>query len=299
MAIDIRQLRYFLAVAAERSFTRGAERLHMAQAPLSKRIQELEEEMGVQLFDRDSRPIALTPAGHLLREEALHVVHRMSQLQATMRRFIAAERPRFVIGLVPSTLYAGLPELIARFRAQMPGLDVALAEMDSFEQMAALKEGRIDVGFDRIVVEDPLITHMVLREEALAVALPAQHPLLDQALLDRDGGVPLADIAQMPLILYPGMPRPSYADIILSFFHDRDLVPAAIVEVRELQTALAMVAAGAGACIIPQSVRHHARTDIGYARLSERLTAPFLLRRRAGPMPDHLQSLLALYETGG
>ncbi len=294
MAIDIRQLRYFLAVAAERSFTRGAERLHMAQAPLSKRIQELEEELGVQLFDRESRPIALTPAGHLLREEALHVVHRLDQLQATMRRFIAAERPRFVIGLVPSTLYAGLPELIARFRAQTPGLDVALAEMDSFEQMAALKEGRIDVGFDRIVVEDPLIAHMILREEPLVVALPAQHPLLQE-----DGGVSLAAVAELPLILYPGMPRPSYADLILSFFHERDLTPAAIVEVRELQTALAMVAAGAGACIIPESVRPHARTDIGYARLAERLTAPFLLRRRAGPMPDHLKSLLTLYEHGG
>lgn len=293
MVIDVRQLRYFLAVAAERSFTRGAEQLHMAQAPLSKRIQELEEQLGVQLFDRESRPISLTPAGHLLREEALHVVHRMDQLQATMRRFIAAERPRFVVGLVPSTLYAGLPELVARFRAQTPGLDVALAEMDSSEQMAALKDGRIDVGFDRIVLEDPLVTHMLLREEPLVVALPAHN-----ALLDAPAGVPLAAVAQLPLILYPGMPPPSYADLILSFFHERDMAPASIVSVRELQTALAMVAAGAGACIIPESVRHHAHTDIGYAPLEEKLTAPFLLRRRAGPMPQHLKALLALYERG-
>lgn len=291
MAIDVRQLRYFLAVAAERSFTRGAQRLNMAQAPLSKRIQDLEEELGAQLFDRESRPISLTPAGHLLREEALHVVHRLDQLQATMHRFIAAEQPRFVIGLVASTLYARLPEVIARFREETPGLEIVIREMDSLEQVAALKEGRIDIGFDRIVVEDPLITHMVLREEQLAVALPPLHPLLDT-----DDDVSLVDIAAMPLIVYPGMPRPSYADLVLSFFHDRDLVPASITEVRELQTALVMVAAGAGACIIPDSVRRHGRTDIGYASIAEKPTAPFLLRRRTGAVSDPLKKLLSLYQ---
>lgn len=291
MAIDIRQLRYFLAVAAERSFTKGARHLHMAQAPLSKRIQDLEEELGAQLFDRDSRPVALTPAGHLLHEEALRVVHRLDQLQATMRRFIASERPRFVIGLVPSTLYARLPEVIARFRESMPELEVVLAEMDSLEQVAALKEGRIDIGLDRITVDDPLVAHMVLREEPLAVALPAHHPLLAH-----HGKVRLADIASLPLIVYPGTPRPSYADLVLSFFHERDLALSSVIEVRELQTALVMVAAGSGACIIPDSVRRHARTDIGYAQIEEKLTVPFLLRRRVGAMSANLKSLLSLYD---
>jgi len=290
MAIDVRQLRYFLAVAAERSFTRGARRLNMAQAPLSKRIQDLEEELGTQLFDRESRPISLTPAGHLLREEALHVVHRLDQLQATMHRFIAAERPRFVIGLVASTLYAHLPEMIARFRDESPGLEIVIREMDSIEQVAALQEGRIDIGFDRVMVENPLITHMVLGEEPLAVALPPLHPLLDTG-----GDISLTDIATMPLIIYPAMPRPSYADLVLSFFHDRDLAPSRVIEVRELQTALVMVAAGMGACIIPDSVRRHGRTDIDYAAIAEKPTAPFLLRRRAGAMSDPLKTLLRLY----
>lgn len=291
MAIDIRQLRYFLAVATERSFTQGARRLNMAQAPLSKRIQELEEELSVQLFDRESRPISLTPAGRLLQEEALRVVRGMDQLQATMRRFIAAERPRFVIGLVPSTLYARLPEVIARYREKASEIDIVLAEMDSLEQVAALKDGRIDVGFDRIVVDDPLIVHMALREEALVAALPGGH-----ALLGERGSVSLASIATMPLIVYPSISRPSYADLTLSFFHERNLIPPSIVEVRELQTALVMVASGAGACIIPESVRRMSRSDIGYATIDERLTAPFLLRRRAGSIPANLQTLLSLYD---
>lgn len=291
MAIDIRQLRYFLAVAAERSFTQGARRLNMAQAPLSKRIQELEDELSVQLFDRESRPITLTSAGRLLQEEALRVVHGLDQLQATMRRFIAAERPRFVIGLVPSTLYARLPEIIARFRDEVSGVDVALAEMDTLEQVAALKDGRIDVGFDRIVVDDPLLIHMVLREERIIVALPVGHELT----LENDS-VRLADIASMPLIVYPSLPRPSYADLIVSFFQDRDLMPPRIVEVRELQTALVMVASGAGACLIPNSVRRLARSDISYVSIDETLSTPFLIRRRAGAMPQNLQKLLSLYD---
>ncbi|WBO23266.1 LysR family transcriptional regulator [Sphingomonas abietis] len=291
MTIDIRQLRYFLAVAAERSFTQGARRLNMAQAPLSKRIQELEEELSVQLFDREKRPITLTPAGHLLREEAIRVVRGLDQLQATMRRFIAAERPRFVIGLVPSTLYARLPEIIARYRAEAGDLDIALAEMDSIEQVAALKDGRIDVGFDRIIVDDPLVVHMLLREEPLIVALPSGH-----ALLAGGAEVALADIASLPLIVYPGAPRPSYADLTLSFFQERDLMPPNIVEVRELQTALVMVASGAGACIIPESVQRLARSDIGFAPIKEMITAPFLLRRRAGAMPENLQRLVRLYD---
>ena len=291
MTIDIRQLRYFLAVAAERSFTQGARRLNMAQAPLSKRIQELEEELSVQLFDRESRPISLTPAGRLLQEEALRVVRGLDQLHATMRRFIAAERPRFVIGLVPSTLYGRLPEIIARLREEMLGVDIVLAEMDSLDQVAALKDGRIDVGFDRIIVDDPLIVHMILREEPLVAALPDGHELLI-----RGSGVGLAEISALPLIIYPGTPRPSYADLTLSLFQKRDLTPACIIEVLELQTALVMVASGAGACLVPESVRRLARSDIGYVAIDDIVTAPFLLRRRKGDVPDALQSLLSHYD---
>ncbi|WBO20689.1 LysR family transcriptional regulator [Sphingomonas abietis] len=287
----IRQLRYFLAVAVERSFTQGARLLNMAQAPLSKRIQELEDELSAQLFDRDSRPIALTPAGRLLQEEALRVVRGLDQLQATMRRFIAAERPRFVIGLVPSTLYGRLPEIIARLREETSGIDIVLAEMDSLDQVAALKDGRIDVGFDRIIVEDPLVVHMVLREEPLVAALPHGHEFLL-----RGGSVGLAEIATLPLIVYPGTPRPSYADLTLSFFQNRDLMPTGIIEVRELQTALVMVASGAGACLIPESVQRLARSDIGYVTIDEPVTAPFLLRRRIGEIPDTLQKLVRLYD---
>jgi DNA-binding transcriptional LysR family regulator len=162
--------------------------------------------------------------------------------------------------------------------------------MDSLEQVAALKDGRIDVGFDRIIVDDPLIVHMALREEPLVAALPRQNALVAR------GKVRLEDVTSLPLIVYPGAPRPSYADLILSFFHERNLVLPKVIEVRELQTALLMVASGGGVCIIPESVRRLARSDIGYAGIDEPITVPFLLRRRTGGMSENLQRLLSLYD---
>ena len=176
--MEIRHLRYFVTVAQERNFTRAAEKLHIAQPPLSRQIQQLEEEVGMVLFDRDSRPLRLTEAGRLFYEHAAQVLERFDDLRTMMRRFREAERPRFVIGFVASTIYAALPNLIRRFRAETPGLDVSLVEMVSLEQIAALKDGRIDVGFGRIRLDDPAVRRDVLREERLVVALPLSHPLL-------------------------------------------------------------------------------------------------------------------------
>ena len=124
--MEIRHLRYFVTVARERNFTRAAEKLHIAQPPLSRQIQQLEEEVGMVLLDRDSRPLRLTEAGRLLYEHAAQVLERFDDLRTMMRRFREAERPRYVIGFVASTIYAALPALIRRFRAETPGLDVSL-----------------------------------------------------------------------------------------------------------------------------------------------------------------------------
>ena len=103
--MDSRQLRYFVAVARERNFTRAAAKLHIAQPPLSRQIQQLEDELGVALFDRSSRPLALTDAGRLLFEQAVQVLDRMGEMKAMIRRLLEAEKPRFAMGFVGSTLY--------------------------------------------------------------------------------------------------------------------------------------------------------------------------------------------------
>jgi LysR family transcriptional regulator, benzoate and cis,cis-muconate-responsive activator of ben and cat genes len=275
--MEIRHLRYFVTVARERNFTRAADKLHIAQPPLSRQIQQLEEEVGMVLLDRDSRPLRLTEAGRLLYEHAAQVLERFDDLRTMMRRFREAERPRFVIGFVASTIYAALPHLIRRFRAETPGVDVSLVEMVSLEQIVALKDGRIDVGFGRIRFDDPAVRRDVLREERLVVALPLSHPLLEQ-----EGPLSFAELAAEPLILYPRVPRPSYADQVISIFRDRGLEPHIAHEARELQTAIGLVAAEVGICIVPTSVQRLRRDDVVYRELIEQnITSPIIMSRRA------------------
>jgi len=296
--IELRHLRYFLAVATERNFTRAAERLHMAQPPLSRQIQQLEEELGVSLFDRDSRPLALTTAGALFYDQAQQVVQRMDELKTMMKRFVAADRPRFVIGFVPSVMYARLPTVIRGFREAAPNVDLGLIEMTSLEQEAALKEGRIDAGFGRVRFEDPAVQREVLREERLAVALPLGHPLLAG-----ERPAPLAALGDETLIVYPREPRPSFADQVLSLFHDQGLEPGRIQEVRELQTAVGLVAAGAGVCIVPASVQRLERGDVLYRDLVEPATSPIILSHRRGDRSPWLallcEVICRLYQTWG
>lgn len=287
--MDIRQLRYFLAVATERNFSRAAERLHMAQPPLSRQIQQLEEEIGALLFDRDSRPLVLTDAGRLFYEQAIQVTRRMDEMIETMRGFIASSQPRFIIGFVPSVLYARLPDIIREFRRTAPDVDLRLVEMMSIEQIAALKEGRIDVGFGRMRFDDPAVERRVLREEPLVVALPFGH-----RLLAGERAIDIAALSEEVLILYPREPRPSYADQVLSLLSDHGVTPAAVHEVRELQTALGLVAAEDGVCIVPSAVHMMGRRDIIFRELAQPATSPILISHRKNDPSPHLESMIGI-----
>ncbi|SCW72968.1 DNA-binding transcriptional regulator, LysR family [Sphingobium faniae] len=285
--MDVRQLRYFLAVAAERNFSRAAERLHMAQPPLSRQIQQLEQEVGAVLFDRDSRPIALTHAGRLFYEHAVQVTRRLDEMQDAMRAFVTSNRPRFIVGFVPSVLYARLPDIIREFRRAMPDVDLSLVEMMSIEQIAALKEGRVDVGFGRVRFDDPAIAREVLREERLVAALPQGH-----RLLRGEKPIDLARLADEAVIVYPREPRPGYADQVLSLLGDHGIKPAVIHEVRELQTALGLVAAEDGICIVPASVHIMGRRDIIFRELVQKATSPIIISHRKNDDSPHLTTLI-------
>lgn len=285
--MELRHLRYFIAVANERNFSRAAEKLHIAQPPLSRQIRQLEEELGLVLIDREARPLRLTEAGRLFYEQASQVLTGVDQLQTLMQRYARAERARFVIGFVGSTIYGPLPMLIRRFRAAAPHIDLHLAEMATLEQISALKEGRIDVGFGRLRFDDPAIRRAILEEEPLVAALPLDHPLTagDQPL-------GLAQLAQEVLIVYPRPTRPSYADQLLSLFRDHGLEPLQVMEARELQTAIGLVAAEAGICVVPASVERLRRDDVVYRPISDAdATTPLIMSHRTDDMSAELELL--------
>ena len=286
--VELRHLRYFVAVAEEQSFTRAALRLHVAQPPLSRQIQQLETELGVVLIERGSRPARLTDAGRVLFEQAVQILDRVAELRAIARRMTAARLRRFSIGFVPSTLYGHLPAILRDFRSARPDTEVIVLEMTTMEQIAALKEGRIDVGFGRIPFDDQAITRQCLRNEAMIAALPEEHPALQ-----KPGALGLRDLTDDRLIVYPKAPRPSYADQVLALYRQHDLRPAAVQEVRELQTALGLVAAGMGICLVPASVERLQRSGVRYRALDDpSATSPIIMSQRLHDRSPELAVIL-------
>ncbi|MFC0810691.1 LysR substrate-binding domain-containing protein [Paracoccus panacisoli] len=275
--MDLRQLRYFVAVARERNFTRAAEQLHIAQPPLSRQIQLLEEELGVELLSRSARPVRMTEAGRLFYEQALQILGRVEQMAESTRRVGRNQNRVLSIGFVPSTLYGGLPGLVRKLRSRAPTLDIQLLEMLSTQQIAALKEGRIDIGFGRLRHADPGVASTTLREERLTVALPRAWPLSETS-----APIPLKALGGRKLIIYPSEPRPSYADFVLTLLREAEVGPIEVQEVREIQTALGLVAAEAGVCIIPMSARQM-RSDVVFRPVADpQATSPVILSHRAG-----------------
>ena len=288
--MDLRQLKYFVAVADTRNFTRASERLHIAQPPLSRQIQLLEEELGVQLILRNSRPLRLTEAGRMFYEQALQIINRVDQLKTATRQIGLNQRRTLSIGFVASTLYGGLPMLVRKLRHGYPDVDIQLVELTSMQQFAALKSGRIDVGFGRIRSNDTTVARTVLREERLVLAIPPGTPLAADT-----GRVGLKELNGQRLIVYPKEPRPSFADHVLSLLSDQGIRPSEVHEVREIQTALGLVAAESGLCLIPASAR--LRSDLRYRLVDDpRATSPIILSHRLNDNAwyiDAIQQLLA------
>ncbi len=273
--MDFRHLKYFVAVADEQNFTRAAERLHISQPPLSRQIQDLEEELGTPLFERGSRPLKLTDAGRFFYGHATRLLEQAAQAVRSTKRVAQLER-RLVIGFVASTMYGALPLLVRKFRAANPHTELALTEMSTVDQIEALKAGRIDVGFGRVRLDDPSIKREILREERLVVAIPAEHELAAT-----DGPLTLPDVAAHPLLVYPRTPRPSYADQVLSLLRDLALEPASVLEVQEMQTALGLVASGMGLCVVPASVHRLRPDEVVYRPLAEpQATSPIIMSTR-------------------
>lgn len=289
--MELRQLRYFIAVARERNFSRAAEILHMAQPPLSRQIQLLEEELGVLLIDRSHRPLTLTEAGRFFYQQAGQIIARTEHVREQTRRIGLSRRERYIIGCVGSTLYGGMPDLVRRMRIRWPDLDFEIREIASTEQVSALKEHRIDLGFGRVRFNDREVERLTLREERLVLALPKGHPKSFS-----NEPVALTELQNEPLVVYPSQPRPSFADEVLNMLEELGVSPSHVDEVREIQTALGIVAAGVSLCIIPAASQRQRPDDVCYRMIKdENATSPIIMsyrREEAGSRIEEIKQII-------
>ena len=287
--MDLRQLRTFCIVAEELNLTKAAERLHMTQPPLSRKIKTLEEELGSRLFIRGNQGLSLSATGQYLYDHAHQLFDKVESITKTIQRIERGEKPLLNIGFVPSVFHDQLP-LFVRELIRKDEVELTLAELTTYQQVQALKSGRIDIGFGRLHIDDPDVVQEVLFEEPLIAALPESHPLA--------GTTPsLKDLAQFPLILFPAK-RPSMADIIEKLFDRHNISIKVAQEANELQTALSLVAAGLGVTLVPEQVWCVQRQGICYVRLNDdSITTSVICSHRKGeensPLIKELKTTLA------
>lgn len=245
--MDLRQMRYFLAVAEERNFNRAAERLHMAQPPLTRQIHALEEDLGVALFTRTSKGVELTEAGAALLEEVPNLLSLAQRARDRAQRAGQGLTGRLDVGTFGSGVLDVIPRMLARFHAQRPDVRIVLHNQTKAEQIDALRERRISVGFNRIVPpESDLVVETVLRER-MVVALPVRHALTARKRLT------LGDLADQPMILYPNQPMPGLAQRVTGAFTREGVRLRIEQEVEDVLTATALVAGGFGLCVTTES----------------------------------------------
>jgi DNA-binding transcriptional LysR family regulator len=247
--IEIRHLRYFVAVAQELSFRGAALRLHISQPPLTRQIQQLEEELGVELLSRHSKGVDLTPAGVHFLEEAeniLTLTDRAAERTALVGNGLLG---RLDVGIFGSATLDVIPKLVLSFRNTHPNVDVALHNLGRHEQLKALREKRLTVGFNRFVADEPDIVAETVLIEGLQVAMRRGDPLSKQA------EVSVSELADRPLVLYPSAPRPSFLDRVVNLCRHAGFEPVVAQEVDDVTTAVALVASGFGVSVVPDSAR--------------------------------------------
>jgi DNA-binding transcriptional LysR family regulator len=262
--MDLRHLRYFAAVAEERHFGRAAERLHMAQPPLSQAIRRLETELGVRLLHRTTRRVELTAAGNAYLERARAILAEVDDAADLARRVAAGAVGRLVLGCVGSATYSVLPALSRRLSAELPGVDFSFrGEMLAPDQAEALRSGAVDVALLRPAVVDSTLTTHGLRRDRLVVALPADHAL---AALRR---VRAVDLAGTDLIVHSAERRSVMYGVVLRLLSDAGVEPRVRHEVGETSTLVTLVAGGLGAAVVPEPVAALTLPGVVYRPLVE------------------------------
>jgi DNA-binding transcriptional LysR family regulator len=269
--IELRHLRYFITVAEELHFGHAAQRLHMAQPPLSQQIKQLETLLGFQLFERTKRSVELTEAGLVFLSESRNLLKQLDQAVETGRQVSRGEQGQLVLGFVSSAAYNVLPELLRAFRAEVPQVRLELHELPTTQQVQGLQAGKIDVGLLRPPVEDKTLNLRVIKREPMVVALPEAHPLSGSPSeqTPEQTQIELASLAQEPFILFPRLLSPRAYDQIISLCQQAGFSPNVVQEAMQMQTIVSLVAGGMGIAIVPISLQNMQRTGVVYKPLVE------------------------------
>jgi DNA-binding transcriptional LysR family regulator len=259
--MELRHLRYAVAVADTLNFTRAAERLHIAQPPLTQQIRALENEIGLTLFDRTNRKVSLTAAGAVFVEHARRILRDVEGMTAASQRVHRGEEGRLVIGFLSSIAFDYFPRVMRTFRTRYPAAQVELLEMKHLPLLNALRSGTVDLAFIRKFFDDPAIrVQQVLLERFVAI-LPAGHPLSKHRTIDP------SRLAEESFVTVMKRGAPSVYAHTISICRKAGFEPNVVQEANDIQACVGLVSGGIGVSIVPDSIRKLAIPGVTYCEL--------------------------------
>jgi DNA-binding transcriptional LysR family regulator len=258
------QLRYFMAVAERLHFGRAAEALHISQPPLSRAIRALEASIGTTLFVRTRRRVELTPEGARLLEGARSTLDQLRHVVEDLRSMSAGEHGRLRLGFVSLADFGVLPALLKAFKAARPGVALALREMLSPDQVAAIAAGELDFGLLLPPVASADLEHVVVQRERFVAALPARHRLARGR-----GRLAVRELAEEVFVMVPRAIAPGLYDIVAALAARAGFAPRIAQEAIQMQTVVSLVSSGLGVALVPASVANLGRRGVTYRELSD------------------------------
>lgn len=254
-------LRYFLVLAEELHFGRAAHKLAITQPPLSTAIKSLENELGVQLFVRDSKHVELTPAGLAFLDEARHVLGRLDRASSMARMAASGIRGRLDVGVTGSLLYREIPAMVRAFHAEMPEVSLVLKEMSTADQLDELIRGRLDIGFLNAATVPAQLKSMALGNDEFVLCIPENHPKASRRSVD------LKDFAQEPFVMFSREVAPANHDNVIAIFSRAGIHPKTVHAARQWLTIIAMVANGLGVSMVPKTLSRTRVHGVKFIRL--------------------------------
>jgi DNA-binding transcriptional LysR family regulator len=264
--MELRHLRYFIAVAEELNFSRAAERLHMAQPPLSQQIRALEDEIEAQLFDRTKRPLQLTLAGQVFLEEARLALAQVDNAVTMAKRASRGEIGRLIVGFNSSMANCLLPDILRVYRDRFPKVELLWRELATSLQLQALRDRHLDVGFFHLMpsmLQESDLCSVTIWQESLIAALPENHRLANEIQ------VSLTEFARESFILPSRQFAPGLSEQIEHFCQQFGFLPNVIQEGTMMLTILGLVAGGVGVALLPANTQNIQRKGVIYKNIAE------------------------------
>ena len=279
--MELRQLRYFTAVAEELSYSRAAARIHVSQPSLSRQVAALEAEIGVALLDRDKHRVSLTAAGQAYLDGVRELLAGLDQTADLARRTAQGQVGRLALGFGGSAAYTLMPAVLRRFRARYPEVEVTLQQLPLTAQLDALRDGRVDVGFLLLPVDDAAVRTERLMRDRMVAAVPSDHALA------RRREVALRSLSEEAFVAFPREGGLGYRDRMVELCLKAGFTPRIVREAAPLESIVGFVASGAGIALLPAMAQRLRVADVLYVPISERYAyMDFALAwREAGKSP--------------